>query len=118
MRQPQVSIKRVYAPFEAQEGKRILIDRLWPRGISKKEAQIDLWLKEIAPSAELRKWFSHDPDKWPQFQKRYLAELEANKPAVESLLAEIQSGPVVLVYSAKDEEHNDALVLLNYLLNH
>ena len=104
--------------FEAQEGKRILIDRLWPRGISKKEAQIDLWLKEIAPSTELRKWFSHDPDKWLHFQKRYLAELEANKLAVESLLAEIQSGPVVLVYSAKDEEHNDALVLLNYLLNH
>ena len=118
MRQPQVSIKRVYAPFEAQEGKRILIDRLWPRGISKKEAQIDLWLKEIAPSTELRKWFSHDPDKWLQFQKLYLAELKANKLAVESLLAEIQSGPVVLVYSAKDEEHNDALVLLNYLLNH
>ncbi len=117
MKQRLVKIKRVYAPFEAKEGKRILVDRLWPRGISKQKAQIDLWLKDLSPSTELRKWFGHDPDKWSQFQKRYLAELEANKDAVESLLKEIQTGPVVLIYSASDEEHNDARVLLQYLIN-
>lgn len=105
-----VSLKRAYEPPAASDGKRILVDRLWPRGVAKAEAAIDLWLKDVAPSTELRKWFAHDPEKWPEFQKRYRAELEGSE-ALAELRKLSRQGHVTLVYSAKDELHNDAVVL-------
>src|SRR5690554_6343370 len=107
----KIHIKRVYAQPSDADGKRILIDRLWPRGLSKEKARVDLWLKDIAPSTELRKWFAHDPDRWEEFKKRYLQELKANSEAVQALKDELSKGKVTLVYGAKDEEHNDAVVL-------
>lgn len=111
----KVHIKRVYEAPAAEDGKRILIDRLWPRGLTKEKARIDLWLKDIAPSAELRTWFGHDPEKWDEFQKRYRSELDSNAEVVGKLRTEIQSETATLVYSAKDEQHNDAVVLKAYL---
>ncbi len=111
----RVKLKRAYEPAEAGDGTRILVDRLWPRGVSKDAAAIDLWLKEIAPSTALRKWFGHDPDKWPRFRERYFAELDANREAVDTLREVMRRGPVTLVYGAKDREHNDAVVLEEYL---
>lgn len=110
-----VGLKRVYEPPSQADGTRILVDRLWPRGLSKDKAQIDLWLKEVAPTTELRRWFNHDPEKWPEFQRRYLAELRANDGAVSELKAARASGRATLVYGAKDEEHNDAVVLAAFL---
>lgn len=107
----RIQIKRVYAEASDEDGKRILIDRLWPRGLTKEKACIDLWLKEIAPSTELRKWFDHDPSKWDEFKKRYLKELKDNREAVQTLKAELKKGRVTLVYGAKDEVHNDAVVI-------
>ena len=106
-----IRIKRVYQEASHEDGKRILVDRLWPRGLTKEKASVDLWLKDIAPSTELRKWFAHDPSKWDEFKQRYLDELKANSEAVQVLKDELKKGPVTLVYAAKDEEHNDALVL-------
>jgi uncharacterized protein YeaO (DUF488 family) len=111
-----IKIKRVYEKPSASDGKRILIDRLWPRGLSKAEAQVDLWLKEIAPSGELRKWFDHDPAKWNEFRKRYRSELDKNKDAV-SQLKSAATGKTTLLYAAKDTEHNNAVVILEYLRN-
>ena len=111
----RVKIKRVYDAPEPSDGKRILVDRLWPRGLTKERARIDLWLKEIAPSDALRKWFSHDPKKWPEFQKRYREELRQNLQQVSILKAELAKGPATLVYGARDEDHNDAVVLLAFL---
>jgi uncharacterized protein YeaO (DUF488 family) len=111
----KLKIKRVYEKPEKADGTRILVDRLWPRGLSKEKAAVDLWLKEIAPSTELRKWFGHDPQKWDEFQKRYRAELKANEEAVQRLRDEMKKGMVTLVYGAKDEEHNDAVVLKEFL---
>jgi uncharacterized protein YeaO (DUF488 family) len=110
-----IGFKRVYEEPAASDGKRILIDRLWPRGLTKEKARIDLWLKDIAPSAKLRKWFGHDPAKWPEFQKRYKQELDDNLAAVMELRKQIEQGRATLVYGAKDEEHNDAAVLKGYL---
>lgn len=110
-----VPMKRVYEKPSPEDGKRILIDRLWPRGLTKEKAKIDIWLKDIAPSTELREWFGHDPAKWPEFQRRYQEELEANKTIVDQLRKEINAGPATLVYSAKDELHNDAVVLKDFL---
>ncbi len=107
----KVAIKRVYEPAEKSDGKRILVDRLWPRGLGKEDAHIDLWLKEIAPSNELRKWFAHDPKKWPEFQKRYGEELKAQGAQLAQLKSEAAHGRVTLLYGAKDEEHNQAVVL-------
>jgi len=115
MTDTKTAIKRVYEPYELKDGKRILIDRLWPRGLSKDKAKIDLWLKDIAPSTELRQWFDHDPAKWSEFQKRYKEELSANTAAVNELREQLKDGPATLVYGAKDEEHNDAVVLKAYL---
>lgn len=109
------SIKRVYEPPDKGDGKRILVDRLWPRGLAKAKVGVDLWLKEIAPSTALRKWFGHDPNKWAEFKKRYRAELEENDEQVALLKGEIKKGAVTLLYAAKDEEHNDAVVLLEFL---
>lgn len=113
-----VSIKRVYDPPEATDGVRVLIDRLWPRGLSHERAQIDHWLKELAPSSELRTWFGHDPARFAEFRRRYLIEIEGS-PAAQEALAQIRSlaakGTVTMVYGARDTEHNDAVVLLELL---
>lgn len=110
-----IRIKRVYEPYHEQDGKRVLIDRLWPRGLTKRKAHVDLWLKDISPSTELRKWFNHDPVKWSEFQKRYRGELKENKTSVTTLQDFLDSGPATILYGAKDEEHNDAVVLQKYL---
>ena len=111
----ELKIKRVYEKPEKEDGKRILVDRLWPRGLTKEKASIDLWLKDIAPSTELRKWFGHDPEKWNEFRKKYLQELKNNKEQVSILYEQLKKGVVTLVYGAKDEEHNEALVLKEWL---
>ena len=110
-----MKIKRVYEMPEKDDGFRILVDRLWPRGLTKEKASIDLWLKEIAPSTELRKWFGHDPEKWEEFKKRYLHELKENKGPIYIIEEQMKKGDVTLVYGARDETHNEALVLLNQL---
>ena len=112
-----VHLKRAYAPAEAADGVRILVDRLWPRGISKQKAAVDEWMKEIAPSAELRQWFGHDPAKWPEFQRRYKAELRQHAVELERLRAFAANGVLTLVYGARDETHNDAVVLRDVLLH-
>jgi uncharacterized protein YeaO (DUF488 family) len=111
----KLKIKRVYEEPAKEDGKRILVDRLWPRGLTKENASIDLWLRDIAPSTELRKWFGHDPDKWKEFRKRYHQELKNNKEQVSILYEELKKRTVTLVYGAKDEEHNEALVLKEWL---
>ncbi|MEO7264476.1 MAG: DUF488 domain-containing protein [Ferruginibacter sp.] len=111
----ELKIKRVYEKPAKEDGKRILVDRLWPRGLTKEKAGIDIWLKEIAPSTELRKWFNHDPGKWKEFKKRYQQELKKNKEQVSLLNEQHKKGEVTLVYGAKDEEHNEALVLQEWL---
>lgn len=110
-----IRIKRVYEPYHKQDGKRVLTDRLWPRGLTKSKAHVDLWLKDISPSTELRKWFNHDPEKWPEFQKRYRGELKANEASIATLRDFLSNGPATIIYGAKDEEHNDAVVLQKYL---
>jgi uncharacterized protein YeaO (DUF488 family) len=111
----KIEIKRVYEEPGKEDGFRILVDRLWPRGLTKEKAKVDLWLKEIAPTTELRKWFAHDPEKWTGFKKRYLAELKENKEALSKIKQEMKKGNVTLLYAAKDEAHNEAQVLLNKL---
>ena len=108
-------IKRIYEPPAAQDGTRILVDRLWPRGVSREEAHVHAWLKEIAPSAELRRWFGHDPDKWDAFRRRYLEELESNPAAVEEFKRQIGQSTATLLYGARDTEHNNALVLRDFI---
>lgn len=110
-----IQIKRVYESPADTDGKRILVDRLWPRGLTKEKAKVDLWLKDIAPTTSLRKWFAHDPEKWKEFQERYLVELNNNKENVALLKNEVRKGTVTLVYGAKDKEHNEALFLKNSL---
>jgi uncharacterized protein YeaO (DUF488 family) len=111
-----VKLKRAYEPPAASDGQRILIDRLWPRGVSKAKAAIDRWLKEIAPSTELRKWFGHDPARWQEFRKRYAAEIRGHPEPLDELRRLVREGPLTLVYSARDETHNDAVVLRELLL--
>ena len=111
----KAQIKRVYDEPSETDGKRILVDRLWPRGVSKAQAKVDLWLKAIAPSTPLRQWFGHDPGKWEEFKKRYKDELDHNSEAVAQLRALMAKEKVTLVYGAKDQEHNDAVVLQEYL---
>jgi uncharacterized protein YeaO (DUF488 family) len=111
----KIKIKRVYEKPDREDGKRILVDRLWPRGLTKEKASIDLWLKEIAPSTELRKWFGHDPEKWKEFEKRYSAELKKNEAQVSLLKEQLKKETVTLVYGARDEEHNEAMVLKELL---
>lgn len=110
----EVSIKRIYDEPRDSDGIRILVDRLWPRGISKERAKIDEWVKEIAPSEKLRKWFNHDLNKWSEFKKKYTEELK-NKEA-EKLLLKIEDRKATLLYGAKDSEHNDAIVLRDFLI--
>ena len=111
-----IKIKRVYEKPEKTDGFRILVDRLWPRGLTKEKTAADLWLKEIAPSTELRKWFGHDPDKWPEFKKKYLEELKENKEPVSILKGYVKKETAVtLLYGAKDEVHNEALVIKEFI---
>jgi uncharacterized protein YeaO (DUF488 family) len=110
-----IKIKRAYEPLERSDGFRILVDRLWPRGIKKEDAHFDVWLKEIAPTNELRKWFNHETEKWDEFAKKYMAELKVS-PALEELLTLVDKYRIItLLYSAKDEEHNQAMVIKEYL---
>jgi uncharacterized protein YeaO (DUF488 family) len=110
-----LGVKRVYDRREITDGKRILVDGLWPRGVKKSTQNVDLWMKEIAPSSGLRKWFSHDSDKWDEFKLRYREELAGNRKAYSELLEMARSGDVTLIYASKDAEHNNALVLLEFL---
>lgn len=110
-----IQIKRVYDEASESDGKRILVDRLWPRGVSKERAKLDLWLKEVAPSNELRRWFNHDPMKWDEFQARYRDELKANPTAVDKLRKASEAQKLTLLFGARDEEHNEAAVLQAYL---
>jgi uncharacterized protein YeaO (DUF488 family) len=111
-----VRLKRAYEPVNVEDGTRVLVDRLWPRGVSKVDAALDQWMKEIAPSTELRKWFGHDPDRWEEFCRRYSAELHQNTELLSRLRSLARQGPVTLVYSAHDEDHNDAIVLRDVIL--
>ena len=111
-----IKIKRAYDKPAVEDGLRILIDRLWPRGLTKNKAAIDFWFKEIAPSTKLRKWFSHDPDRWSEFRRRYIGELKAHVSQVSEIRKLARNGPVTLVYAAHDESHNDAVVLRHILL--
>lgn len=106
-----IAIKRVYEEPKESDGTRILVDRLWPRGLTKEKARVDVWLKDAAPSNELRKWFGHDPAKWAEFQKRYVAELKTHPEGLAALKEEVKRGPVTLLYGAHDEEHNQAVAL-------
>lgn len=110
-----VKVKRIYDHPAESDGRRVLVDRLWPRGISKEAAAIDAWLKEIAPSDELRTWFGHDPARWEEFRSRYLAELERHADLMAELRTETQRGTVTLLFAAKDTEHNNATVLKELL---
>lgn len=109
-----VMLKRAYESPAKTDGKRILVDRLWPRGLTKVKAKIALWLKDVAPSTELRQWFGHDPEKWLEFKKRYRAELKDN-PALSELQALSRQGNITLIYAARDQLHNEAVVLKQIL---
>lgn len=111
-----LTLKRAYEPAAPHDGYRILIDRLWPRGVSKEKAALDEWMKEIAPSAELRRWFGHDPNRWREFQCRYRAELRQHSEELNRIRDLAKARQITLVYSAHDERHNDAVVLQNVLL--
>lgn len=110
-----VRIKRAYEPAARSDGYRVLIDRLWPRGVSREEAHLDEWARELAPSAKLRSWFGHDPARFPEFRRRYNAELAAQKTKLRELRRRTHEGTLTLVYGARDTEHNDAVVLADVL---
>ena len=112
-----VRLKRAYEAAEAADGTRILVDRLWPRGVSKQEAALDEWMKDIAPSTALRQWFAHEPSRWAEFQRRYKAELRGHAAELERLRGIAAKGALTLVYGARDEVHNDAVVLHDVLLH-
>ena len=114
-RKPTIRLKRVYEEPSEDDGTRILVERLWPRGVSKEAAAIDLWLKEVAPSPELRKWYAHDPDRWEEFRRRYRAELDDKGEVLDDLRRRLQQGPVTFVFAARDQEHNSAVLLRDYL---
>lgn len=110
-----LKIKRVYEADEASDGVRFLVERLWPRGLKKEKLKMKAWLKDVSPSPGLRTWFRHDPDKWEEFQQRYRMELESNPEAWQPILEEAEDGDVTLLYSARDTEHNSALLLKSFL---
>jgi uncharacterized protein YeaO (DUF488 family) len=114
----RLRIKRVYEPAASDDGARILVDRIWPRGVTKSAAALTLWLKDIAPSNSLRKWFGHDPERWVEFGSRYRKELDANGVPVAHLLAFLKEGRVTLLYGAHDAAHNQAVVLADYIEKH
>jgi uncharacterized protein YeaO (DUF488 family) len=111
-----IKIKRIYEEPKKSDGFRILVDRLWPRGVTKEDAALDLWLKEIAPSDLLRKWFNHDPQKWPEFQKRYAKELADKIELVDSIKTHLRLKTVTLLFGSKETEYNNAVALLNIIL--
>lgn len=113
-----VFIKRAYDDADVVDGRRFLVDRLWPRGIKKDALSLDGWLKDVAPSDELRRWFGHDPEKWPEFQRRYWSELDARPESWQLLLTAVGKGDVTLIYSARDMERNNAVALKTYLEEH
>jgi uncharacterized protein YeaO (DUF488 family) len=110
-----VRLKRAYEPAARADGHRVLIDRLWPRGISREQAKLDAWEKELAPSPELRQWFGHEPGRFPEFRRRYIDELRSKRPRLTALRRRARGGTLTLVYSARDSEHNDAVVLAEVL---
>lgn len=112
-----ITIKRVYDPADPNDGRRILVERLWPRGMKKEDAKLDDWLKDVAPSTELRKWFSHDTEKWTEFQKRYRKELDQHPEAWQPILDAAKEGKVTLLFSSHDAEHNNVVALKKYLEN-
>lgn len=112
-----IKIKRVYEQPSRDDGRRILIDRLWPRGIKKEDVRIDEWLKEVAPSNELRKWFDHDPDKWGEFKKRFFTELKGRQDMVDGILSSARKGTVTLLFASKEERFNNAVALKEYIVS-
>jgi uncharacterized protein YeaO (DUF488 family) len=111
----KILVKRIYQPAAKSDGFRVLVDRLWPRGMSKENAKLDLWLPDIGPSTVLRQWFNHDPTRWDEFRRRYHAELKDKKELVAELKGRAKKGTVSLLYSAKDEQHNQAAALQSFL---
>lgn len=114
-RKLDVRVKRVYEPAESGDGYRVLIDRVWPRGVSREEAALDEWARDLAPSAELRRWFGHDPERFGEFRRRYRAELRRQADAVEALRSRARREPVTILFGARDVEHNNAVVLAEVL---
>jgi uncharacterized protein YeaO (DUF488 family) len=110
-----IVLKRVYEPVASTDGTRFLVERLWPRGIKKTALQMDAWLKDVAPSTALRRWFGHDPKKWTEFRRRYFHELTAHADVIEPIIKAAKRGRVTLLYSSHDEEHNNAVALKNYV---
>ena len=110
-----IALKRAYDPVSKSDGTRLLVERLWPRGVSKAKLRVDSWLKEVGPSTELRKWFSHDPNKWAEFRRRYFRELGSRREAWQPILSAARRGMVTLVYSSRDTEHNNAVALQEFL---
>ena len=110
-----IKVKRVYDPATPEDGFRVLVDRVWPRGVSKVKANVDLWLNSVAPSTSLRKWFNHDPKKWSEFKRRYFAELDKGPPDLEQLRKRAVDQPMTLVFSARDLQHNQAVALREYM---
>ncbi len=113
----KIQTRRVYDPVEKEDGTRILVDRIWPRGITKERLQADVWLKDAAPSTALRKWFGHDRGRWEVFKERYFSELDENRQVIEQLLTFLQEGTVTLLFSARDTRYNQAVALKDYLLS-
>ncbi len=113
-----IQTKRVYDPDSPADGRRVLVERLWPRGIKKEDLKMDEWLKDVAPSTELRRWFSHDPAKWDEFRRRYYHELDANRPAWQPLAEAARQGLVTLLFSSHDTQHNNAVALKSYIEEH
>jgi len=110
-----IEIKRIYDEPERSDGFRVLMDRLWPRGLRKDQVKVDVWMKEIAPSNELRKWFGHEPEKWAEFKRRYFKELDSKKDLVDSIRDKSKKGKIVLLYGAKEERFNNAVALKEYI---
>jgi uncharacterized protein YeaO (DUF488 family) len=113
-----IAIKRAYDDVEDSDGRRFLVDRLWPRGVRREALQIETWLKDVSPSPDLRKWYGHDVARWPEFRERYTAELEANPEGWQPLLEAARDGTVTLIYGARDTEHNSAAILRDVLTRH
>ena len=114
----QIALKRVYETSSPSDGTRILVERLWPRGLAKQKAKIDLWSKDAAPSTELRRWFNHDPDKWTEFKRRYFEELRLRGEALEPILERIGAGPVTFVFASRELRFNNAVALKEYFERH
>lgn len=112
----RIALKRIHDPAGPADGTRVLVDRIWPRGVRKADAALDHWYREVAPSTELRKWFGHDPERWPEFRRRYRSELAQAPEALRALMALCRRGPVTLLFGARDREHNQAVVLREVLL--